>query len=175
MDDQTNRPRSLPPSLVPGLRPDTTLGEIAQKIGRKLAQEQDTVMHKFAEAHPEVIIDDIALCHGHVKGADHSTSYRIWVEIRTPEEKAQRDLHRHYQLVEPDLLKLARRLAGYLDSTIAGLSVESRQRDLPEDEWSTLMMFRDELDDLLAKIRVARMGDQAAPAAASGSPAPRSG
>jgi hypothetical protein len=172
---EQRHPSFKPPGL-PDLKPDSTLGEIAQKIGRKISLEQDTMMHKFAEAHPNVIIDDVALCHGHVKGEDHSVSYRIWVEVRTEEEKAQRDLHRHYKLVEPELLKLARELAHYLNTTIACLPCESRQRDLPEDEWGTLMFYRDQLEDAVAKVPKPNYSQgPAATAAASDSPAPRSG
>lgn len=99
---------------LPSLSPDTTIGEIAQKIGRKLSLEQDTMVHQFAEKHPEVIIDDLVICHGQFQGENASSHYRIWVEVRTEEEKAQRDLHRHYPLIEPELLKAARDIVDYM-------------------------------------------------------------
>lgn len=87
------------PFQIPGM-PDLSLkssiGEISQKIGRKLSLEQDCVVHKFAEKYPDVPIDDIVICHGHVVDPDHSQHYRIWVERMTAEEKERRDYQRKY-------------------------------------------------------------------------------
>lgn len=49
-----------------------------------------------------------------------------------------------------DLERIARNIHDFIDERIATLPCESRQRDLPEDDWSTLMTLRDILYIALA-------------------------
>jgi hypothetical protein len=79
-------------------------------------------------------------------------------------EKVTKDIIPHAQMISMYIgqwrrvdgeytkaLDLLREVSTYLNDKIAVLPCESRQRDLPEDEWGHLMFLRDKLDKFLGR------------------------